>query len=193
MTKEKMTKGKWLEENGFSIQGITYIVMGNSFAIKEELKENKFKFSPLLLWHGPHDKYILPSDCTYLKLYYDDYFYWDGEEGVSYLQEGAREKLDAIFNPLRESKSEHIGTVGDKIEDLYCEVVATGGYQSAYGYKWIYTFRDENENEYSWFTTVNKALTKGMWVILSGSIKEHSNYKGVKTTVLTRCKVDRTV
>ena len=46
ITKEKVTKGKWLEENGFSHLGETYVVMGNSYSIKDALKEAGFKFSP---------------------------------------------------------------------------------------------------------------------------------------------------
>lgn len=188
-----MEKEKWLEENGFSKMGETFIVMGNSFTIKQGLKDIKFKFSPLLRWHGPHNQYVLPPDCWYLQVNYDDYFFWDEEKKTSFLKNGAREKIEGLFTIKRESTSEHIGVVGGKIENLYCKVIHTSGFNTMYGYKWVYTFMDESENEYTWFTTVNKALSAGMWLELSGFIKEHSEYKGVKVTVLTRCKINRVI
>ncbi len=189
MTNKKMTKDKWLEVNGFSNYGKTYIVMGNSFAIKDALKTAGFKFSPLLRWHSASNEFPLPDNCSYFEVDYNDYFVWQEEEGISFLKESARERLERLFNPPRESKSTHIGEVGEKLENIRCEVTNVGGYNTAYGYKWVYTFTDEDENEYTWFTTVNKSLSVGMFIELSGTIKEHSEYKGVKTTVLTRCKI----
>ena len=153
-----MTKIEWLKENGFSVDGITYIVMGKSYNIKDGLKEIGFKFSPLLRWHGDTCEYVLPPDCFYHVLTYDEIFTWDNEEGVSFLKTGARDFLENLFNPPRESKSEYQGEIGEKVTIKDAEVVNIGGYAGPYGYTWVYTFKDQNENEYTWFTTVNKAL-----------------------------------
>ena len=190
MTKEKMTQSQWLETNCFSQDKVSYIVMGKSYPIKDNLKQAGFKFSPLLHWHGANSDLPLPNDCWYLEVEFDDFFVWNEEEGIAFLKEGAREALEQIFNPPRESKSEHVGEVGDKVENIHCEVSNIGGFNTPYGYKWVYTFIDDAENEYTWFTTVNKALSTGMFVDISGTVKEHSEYKGVKTTVLTRCKIN---
>lgn len=189
MTREKMTKFKWLEENGFSDDGITYIVMGKSYGIKDDLKECGFKFSPLLRWHGKSNDYVLPLDCFYHTLNYNDIFTWDEENGVSFLRAGARDFLENLFNPPRESKSDYQGIIGEKIILSNAEVVQVGGYAGAYGYTWVYTFKDQNENEYTWFTSTNKCLSTGMKCQVSGTVKDFNEYKGVKTTVLTRCKI----
>ena len=189
MTNEKMTKSEWLKVNGFSENGVTYIVIGNSYKIKDELKDMGFKFSPLLRWHCEDNEYQLPPECKYHTLRYEDIFIWDEEKGVTFMKEGARDFLENLFNPPRESKSEYQGEVGEKLTISNCEVANIGGYAGAYGYTWIYTFRDKEENEYSWFTTVNKALSVGMTCDVTGSVKEFKEYKGVKTTVLTRCKL----
>ena len=189
MTKEKMTKSEWLKINGFSANGVTYIVMGNSYKIKDGLKEIGFKFSPLLRWHGKTDVYVLPPDCYYHKLHYKDIFAWDEEKGVTFMKDGARDFLENLFNPPRASKSEYQGQIGEKLTISNVEVSNVGGYASPYGYTWVYTFRDGQDNEYTWFTTVNKALAVGMNFALSGTVKEFKEYKGVKTTVLTRCKI----
>ena len=189
MIKEKMTKSEWLKANGFSEHGVTYVVMGNSYKIKDELKDMGFKFSPLLKWHCEDNNYQLPPECSYYALRYEDVFVWNEENGVTYMQEGARLLLENLFNPPRDSKSEYQGAIGEKIALPSVKVVNVGGYAGAYGYTWVYTFKDGNDNEYSWFTTVNKALAVGMECMLSGTVKEYKEYKGVKTTVLTRCKI----
>lgn len=189
MTKEKMTKENWLKANGFSMDGKTYIVMGKSYGIKEALKAAGFKFSPLLRWHGESNEFELPADCYYQVLTYNEIFTWDEEKGVTFMKEGMRDVLDALFNPPRESNSEYQGEIDQKLIIPNCEVVQIGGYAGAYGYTWIYTFKDEKGNEYSWFTTVNKALSVGMKCDVTGSVKDFKEYKGVKTTVLTRCKL----
>ena len=68
MTNEKMTKSEWLKINGFSADGVTYIVMGNSYKIKEDLKLSDFKFSPLLRWHGESNTFSLPKNCSEILL-----------------------------------------------------------------------------------------------------------------------------
>lgn len=189
MTKERMTKSEWLKVNGFSSNGVTYIVMGNSYKIKDELKNVGFKFSPLLRWHYENNEYQLPPECEYHALHYEDIFTWDEEKGVTFMKEGARDFLENLFNPLRESKSEYQGEIGEKLIISKVEVSNVGGYAGPYGYTWVYTFKDNQENEYTWFTSVNKALAIGMNFSLSGKVKEFKEYKGVKTTILTRCKI----
>lgn len=189
MKKEKMTKEQWLEANGFSRDGVSYIILGNSYPIKNALKEANFKFSPLLRWHASTNTFVLPANCSYLEIKYKDYFVWDDELAVSFLQENARERLEKIFNPVYDSNSNFVGNIGDKIPSLHCIVKNVGGYNTAYGYRWVYNFIDEDDNEYSWHATSNKALSGGMELEISGTIKEHKQYKGVNTTILTRCKI----
>ena len=184
---KKMTKTEWLAVNGFSEYGITYLVLGNSYPIKDELKEAGFKFSPLLRWHGPEANYALPENCNYYELRYEDLFTWDEESKVTFMKEGAREKIDLIFNPPVESNSQFVGEIGERLRDIPMRVRNIGGFDSAYGYKWVYTFEDEDENVYSWFTTSQQAISVGMNCIVTGTIKAHVEYKKVFTTQLTRC------
>ena len=186
-----MTKGKWLEENGFSPQGKTFIVMGNSYAIKDELKEARFKFSVNLRWHAATTEFELPKDCYYHEVSYNDLFSWNEELGTTFMKENTRAYLENLFNPPKESKSEFVGQPGDKIPALICKVIHVGGFQSAYGYKWLYIFLDENGNEYIWFTTSQQPFSKGSEYEIAATIKEHSEYKGVKQTVLIRCKINK--
>ena len=188
MTK-KITKSEWLEVNGFSGYGVTYLVLGNSYSIKDKLKEAGFKFSPLLRWHDSNCDFKLPEDCEYKELHYEDIFIWDEESHTTFMKDGAREKIDLIFNPIIESNSQFVGEIGERLRDVLVSIRNIGGFDSAYGYKWVYTFEDEEGNRYSWFTTVQQSVSIGMKVFLTGTIKAHVEYKGAETTQLTRCSL----
>ena len=186
---KKMTKTEWLAVNGFSEYGVTYLVLGNSYSIKDDLKEAGFKFSPLLRWHCDNCNFELPEGCEYKELHYEDVFIWDEESHTTFMKEGAREKIDLIFNPIVESNSQFVGEIGERLRDIPMTVRNIGGFNSAYGYKWVYTFEDKDGNVYSWFTTSQQAISVGMDCIVTGTIKAHVEYRKVFTTQLNRCKI----
>ena len=186
---KKMTKTEWLAVNGFSEYGVTYLVLGNSYSIKDDLKEAGFKFSPLLRWHCGDCNFELPEGCEYKELHYEDVFIWDEESHTTFMKEGAREKIDLIFNPIVESNSQFVGEIGERLYDIPMTVRNISGFNSAYGYKWVYTFEDKNGNVYSWFTTSQQAISVGMDCIVTGTVKAHVEYRKVFTTQLNRCKI----
>lgn len=98
--------------------------------------------------------------------------------------------------------SKYIGTVGQKIS---AEVKLTNIYEytdykfSYYGTThYIYTMQDAEENVLVWKTTSYMNIQEGeeFWYLpkkgdtltIKGTVKEHSEYKGTKQTVLTRCR-----
>lgn len=87
--------------------------------------------------------------------------------------------------------SEWQGEVGEKkLFTLKCDSVF---YQeNCYGRRAtttaIYRLSDENGNRFTWFSS-NDVLEVGNNYNLKGTIKALDEYKGVKQTVLTRCKV----
>lgn len=182
-----MTKEEWLKINGFNSLGITYLVLGNSYPIKQDLKNEGFKFSPLLRWHGPECKYQLPVTCFYKELKYEEVFEWNDEEGVTFMKEGTRDKIEDIFNPKEIITSEHVGEIGERFHNLPVLVKFIRGFDSDFGYKYVYTFEDDYGNLFSWFTTVQLAAAAGSRGMLSGTVKNHTEYKGAKTTQLSRC------
>ena len=186
MTK-KITKQEWLKANGFSKEGKTYLVLGNSYSIKDALKDAGFKYSPLLKWHGPEPNFELPEGCKYYHFDFDEIYVWDCAEGTAFLQNGGREMIEHIFNPVIQSNSQYVGLVGDRLRDIPVTVRNIAGYESMFGYKWIYTFEDESGNLYSWFTTSQQKVSIGMKKSLTGTVKNHSEYQKIPTTQLTRC------
>ena len=64
------------------------------------------------------------------------------------------------------------------------------GFDGMYGWTSVVTFEDEDENIFVWFTSKELSIAIGENVTLTGTVKEHKTYKGVKQTILTRCKID---
>ena len=191
MFKRKITKTEWLEANGFSEYGVTYLVLGNSYPIKDILKDKGFKFSPLLRWHCGNCDFELPEGCYYKELQFEDVFIWNEEEKVAFMKEGTRDKLDEIFNPKEENHSDYVGEIKERLRDISTKIRSIAGFDSAYGYKWVYTFIDEEGNLYTWFTTAQQPVSIGDHVNLTGTVKAHVEYKGARTTQLTRCKLEK--
>ena len=94
------------------------------------------------------------------------------------------------------AKVEYYGAVGDKFE-LTLTFDKSFGFEGAYGYQYILLFRDEENHVFVW-KTANGNLGKnfnwaeyevGQKYLIKGTVKSHDEYKNVKQTVITRCKV----
>lgn len=98
---------------------------------------------------------------------------------------------------------EFIATVGSKISTqvtLVNEIEYTDYKFNYYGTThYIYIMKDANGNVLVWKTSTTlvfddgenmDCIRKGDTMTIRGTVKEHSEYKGVKQTVLTRCKFE---
>ena len=100
--------------------------------------------------------------------------------------------------------SDYIGAVGDKIS-MEVTLIRKGSYEVRYAPgMWgtnsvnVYTFADADGNLIVWKTSsyidMNQGdkytpIQEGDRVVITGKVKEQSEYKGEKQTILTRCKV----
>jgi hypothetical protein len=82
--------------------------------------------------------------------------------------------------------SQHLGTVG-KRETFTAEVDRTAYFESAYGLVWIITMRDESGNAIVCKSTAFYA-ERGTKLTFKATIKEHSDFRGEKQTVVQRIK-----
>lgn len=98
--------------------------------------------------------------------------------------------------------SEYIGVIGER-KTLVVTLITCYSYTTTFGDNYIYTMCDADSNVLVWKTTkilnvipdadvIKKGdidvIKKGDIFEITGTIKEHSEYKGVKQTHLTRCK-----
>lgn len=193
---------EWLRDLGFNA-GVTYIVMGDTYAIKDRLKELGAKYNRALGWH--FDFEVKRDEFDLCRLAAEDIFiknecgeYVDPQGlGLAACVERTVEAMRKNYNEEKNrilSKSGYVGAVGDKItvHNACCELIHThetkiNYYQSVCSY-W-YKFTDKLGNVYIWKT--NRYIAKEDRVNISfvGVVKEHSERLGVKQTVLTRCKI----
>lgn len=119
---------------------------------------------------------------------------WHDREVEKKIAEERRIKEGAVI--------EYFGNIGDKFEK---ELVFDKcfGYETDFGYSYILLFHDSDNHVFKWSTAngTYKAWCKtngnsgyseyevGKKYTIRGSIKAHSEYRGVKQTVITRCKV----
>ncbi len=52
----------------------------------------------------------------------------------------------------------------------------------------IVNFIDKNGNRFTWFTSGKSVLDEGKTYTGSATIKKHNEYKGIKSTIITRYK-----
>jgi hypothetical protein len=84
--------------------------------------------------------------------------------------------------------SRHFGTVGQK---LFVKATVLSGFETEgiYGATTIIRFITAEGNAATWFASGSRSAEykPGMEVILAATVKKHDSYKGMQTTILTRC------
>ena len=82
-----------------------------------------------------------------------------------------------------------MGEVGDRIsfEILDCHCITS--WETQWGYTSVYKFVSKDGRQATWKTSSYVDQTKVMGKILTGTVKEQKEYRGIKQTELTRCKI----
>lgn len=184
----------WLEKNGFNSDGKTYLFLGNTYEMKEDIKAVGGKFDYSLGWHiaekvnGYQFLEISVEEVADFSMF--DGWVLDPSKCVD-LKSRCRKAYQEL-NPTTEH-SEYVGEIGDKIE-IEVTYVHTSSWENGYGGYWnegvtnLHTFKDANGNVFIWKTGKYIEADYGTKLKLTGTIKDHSEYKDTKQTVLTRCK-----
>ena len=183
-------EGEWLKQQGFNENRMTYIYFpADSYDVKDELKEAGFRFNKPLLWHAPEipegyeDKVVeLWFDAVGVMSAWHEGFYGEFADKI------VKERL-AAARPVVENHSEWVGKIGDKINGEF-KIIFLKGVQTKYGLSTLVKFEDKAGNNYTWWSSAKwvDEIDVGDLVSMMGTIKDHSEYEGVKTTVVTRCK-----
>lgn len=178
-------KSEWLLNEGFSSTGETFIITGDSYSIKEELKSKGWRYNKVLRWHkaeaGDYAERCIKVNVTEVA----DFSAWGSATYKSSAMKLIEDKINAVTT-VKETK--FYGEVKDKIKDLEVTVSGIRSFDGMYGRTMIYTF-EKDDAVFTWFTTSYKDIEVGDTVKLSGIIKGHEEYKNVFQTVLTRCSI----
>lgn len=113
-------------------------------------------------------------------------------------REAAEEKARAEAEAARKAISQYVGEIGKKVE-LQVTFEYEAEYETRFGWTSVYGFKDANGNKIVWKTSSvpmvldkdgnDVTIGKGDKVTIKGTVKEHSEYREEKQTILTRCKL----
>ena len=182
---------EFFKRYGFDESGRAWVVVGNTFDIKDDLKTAGAKFDHFIGWH--FDRADNGFDCFEISIAdigikndIEEWNFCDTCEIESFITEKQAECIST------KSTSQYIGSVGDKLS-VSVIFVSVFSYETHFTYygetHYIYKFTDENGNIIVWKTSSFQDLTENEKYTLKGTVKEHSEYKGEKQTALTRCRI----
>jgi hypothetical protein len=166
------------------VNGYITIFKGNTYPHKDWLKENGARFTKLFNWSFASDiewpEAELPEDLESIQIP------WEAVSSNDHLlpESEVRSYIESLM--YEPSSSEFIGEIGDRIE-LTLTVTKAITLESYYGTSIMHIMEDDAKNVFVW-TTKAKNFPEGKVVTLRGTIKDHKEYKGIKQTILTRCK-----
>jgi hypothetical protein len=187
MNEEKIQK--WMQQNGFNTQGITYCVVGeNSFSIKDFLKKNGFKFSPLLKWHG-EQQIELPDGFHYISLAFQELYAWDEYQEQVLPLAGAATKVQNALKQVLPPQSNYIGTVGERLYDVKAIFKFSKSFINKTG-SFVFAHHFDIDGERAvWITQKQLTLIPEQTILLTGTIISHTTFAHRKTTNINRCVI----
>ena len=189
-------RAEFLSKNGFSSEGIAYVVLGNTYPIKNELKEKGAKFNPILGWHfdSEVEGYKLMGVDLQEVAEPNHYYTWYWKDNANELVENLKKISNSEISDIKDSN--YIGEINGKIENLKVKLFSIKGYEApafnGYGLNWIniYSFSDKDGNVLVWKTSsFIEGAEENKEYIINATIKDHKVYNDVKQTILKRCKV----
>lgn len=169
------------EYNGFT-DGFVIAVLGNTYEIKDELKAAGAKFTRGLGWHFDSKEKVPAQYADRTRMIMWEDASTDGR--IKSVEE--LERLVAVAAPT--DCSIHMFTVGERVRGLTLKVYKVW---EGPGYT-MHTLVDDDNNVYLW-TTSSRSIAVDAQVTMDVTIKEHTEYKGVKQTVLTRPRIKEVI
>lgn len=161
--------------------GKMYIVANSYDCDIDDLKAAGAKFT-YCYWYftEPQEKFltveVTPDEVTFIDRY-----------GVRMFSNRMDEVVHAKVKAL-EPVSQWVGNVDEKIT-VKATYTHKAWYDSKFGTTYIHNFTTADGSLLVWKTSKgNIGFEEGAGVKIAATVKEHSEYKGKKQTILTRCK-----
>ena len=163
--------------------GFITIFKGDTYAELDWFRQSNARYNKTFGWYVisseplPED---IPEGITPVKL---SWSMVSDESGKLKSEKEMKAVIDSII--YEKSVSGYQGDIGERL-DLYVTVLSATQKETMYGYLTTHIFEDEEKNRYMWATTA-KTWAAGSKMHIRGTVKEHTTYRNVKTTVLNRC------
>ena len=164
--------------------GYITIFKGNTYENKDYFKFGSARYTRWWGWYFVSTEELptdIPEDVEPVKLPWELVGNEDG------FLKPENEVISAVETLLYEPDvSEYQGNIGDKLNIVVSveKAILLNGY---YGPSTMHILRDYSDNCYVW-TTSARNWSEGTEHHIVGTVKEHKQYKGIKQTILTRCR-----
>jgi len=171
---------------GFGEKGYITLIYGDNDTIKkwrEDLPEHTVWYNNTFGWFIPSTKMIEGHSAV---LQWEQVRNIDDEENLQMISNEDAHKI-VVSLTVGESKSQWQGIIGDWLEPIEVKVIKNISFSNSYGDSHMHILHDEDGNEYVW-TTGSKNLEEGKVLKLKMKVKNHSDYNGVKQTIVWYCK-----
>lgn len=178
-------KSEWLKYHGFTEDGFTYIITGDSYSIKDELKENGWRFDTVLLWHKADPA---GYEERTIKVDVNEVFSFSAWGEGTY-KTNAYQIVRDLLKPTKEPcYSQYVGTIGER---CFFDVTLKSkiSFEGRYGLTTAVTFETKEGNLLTWFTSTTVNAEVGDALFITGTIKSHDLYKDNQVTYITRVKI----
>lgn len=104
--------------------------------------------------------------------------------------EAQRREREAKESEAR-ARSSYMGNVGDKISFEIADFKLITSWTNQWGFVGVYKFVSKDGLEATWKTSAYIDERKIIGSVITGTVKEHKEWNGIKQTELTRCKIKR--
>ena len=128
--------------------------------------------------------YVKPSNFNLLASLFPAY-----DREIEYQAVKAERERERAEEEAKAKKSVHVGQVGDKLVVTVRDLRCVTSFEGFHGTTYLYKIVGEDNNVYIWMTG---NILEDDALELKGTVKKHSEFRGVAQTVLTRCKVLKT-
>ena len=169
---------EWCRLNGFNSKRVTYCIVGDTYSIKEKLKNAGCRFHPTLGWHCS-ETLSLPANYNIIPVTFDEAFVWDHNFSNALPRQLVPRLKDAV-PPV-----EFAGQIGDVLTDIEATLTKITSYTTKFGLSHCYVFITENKEVLVWNTTTSLPLSEdAKCVIKRAKIKDLQVYNGEKRTIV---------
>lgn len=165
-------------------KGYITIFKGNVSAHEEWFRNSVCRYCRWWGWYLISTEELpsdLPKGLEPIQLFWENVS--DDGLTVSLNETKIKQHIDVLI--YGGSSSEHVGHLKDRL-DLTLTVTKAEANEGRYGITVAHTFEDADGNVFFWNTSA-QCLDVGETYKLRGTIKDHTQVKGTKVTVLTRC------
>ena len=187
-------KKEVLTKLGFDAENpIVYLVAGgNTYDIKDELKtRGGGRYNAAFNWYFTKETEV-PEGYQLVPVDVDEVYDWVAVSKKLNLKEDAKDIADAAKARIRpKSNSEYVGEIKERLRDILVTLTEAREISGYYGPSKVFTF-NQGENVLTWITSSPPEAIVGQKYLLTGTVKDHTVYNGVKQTKLNRCVLKET-